>query len=475
MKNLFQLGLIGLGVMGSNLALNFEEHNCHVTVFNKESEWTERFMAQEGKIKNFTAAYSIPELVRALPRPRKIILMITAGKPVDQVIESLLPYLESGDMIFDCGNSFFQDTARRAETLSKKGIEFMGVGVSGGAEGARRGPSIMPGGSQTAYNAVGAILKSISAKTKDGSPCCTYIGSGGAGHFVKMVHNGIEYTDMQLISEGYYLMRDLLGLSDDETAEVFEQYNCGRLNSYLYEITHKILRFKDKDGKNLIQKIIDTAGAKGTGCWTAQTALEEGVSLPVVTNSVFTRSLSMQRELRREAARIFPSASLKIAVDKKEFLSKLENALYASKLIAYAQGFSLMKQADIHYGWKLDLSAVASVWRGGCIIRSIFLDDISAAYQNNPDLSDLLFDPYFADALRSCEASLREICILGIQSALSLPCLSSALSYFDLMRTEHMPTNLISAQRDFFGAHTYQKQGETAPVHTDWQVSTTSE
>lgn len=465
-----KLGLVGLGVMGSNLALNLEEHGCCVTVYNKESDWTDRFMQKEGKNKEFSAVYSLVDLAASLPRPRKIILMITAGRPVDQVIDSLLPYLEKGDMIFDCGNSFFQDTTRRMEALSQKGIEYMGIGVSGGAEGARRGPSIMPGGSQIAYKATESVWKAISAKSTENAPCCAYMGSGGAGHFVKMVHNGIEYTDMQLISEGYQLMRDLLGLSNDEAAEIFERFNCGRLSSYLYEITYKILRFKDTDGENLIEKIIDTAGAKGTGCQTAQTALEEGVCLPVVTNSVFTRSLSIQRKLRKDAAEIFPHPTMKPAVQREEFLSKLENALYAAKLIAYAQGFSLLKQADSHYGWNLNPSSISAVWRGGCIIRSAFLNDISAAYQKNPALSDLLFDPYFASALRSCEASLREICILGIQASVSLPCLSSALSYFDLLRTEHMATNLISAQRDFFGAHTYQKIGEDAPVHTNWQI-----
>ena len=469
MEQLFTLGLIGLGVMGSNLALNLEEHGCDVTVYNKESDWTERFMKENGEGKHFKAVYSLPELTEALPRPRKIILMITAGKPVDQVIDSILPHLDPGDMIFDCGNSFFQDTARRAEKLSENGIEFMGIGVSGGAEGARRGPSIMPGGSFAAYQAIEPVLKAISARTGDHQPCCAYMGSGGAGHFVKMVHNGIEYTDMQLISEGYQLMWDLLSLSDDAAADVFERYNSGRLSSYLYEITYKILRFRDTDGTNLIEKILDMAGAKGTGCWTAQTALEEGVCLPVITNSVYTRNLSMNQAQRRRASEIFPHSPVHMPVSEN-FLDNLENALYAAKLIAYAQGFSLMKQADAHYNWHLDFSSVASVWRSGCIIRSVFLDDISAAYQKNPDLPDLLFDPYFAKALADCEKSLREICMTGIQTAIPLPCLSAALSYFDLLRTERMATNLISAQRDFFGAHTYYKQGEALPVHTQWEA-----
>ncbi len=474
MNSKARIAVAGLAVMGENLALNMANKGFPIAVYNRTKETTERFITGRGKDKGITACYSLEELSQALEQPRRIMLMIKAGAPVDQFIEQLLPHLEQGDIIIDGGNSSYHDTIRRVAYLETKGIHFIGTGVSGGEEGALHGPSLMPGGAKAGWPAVEPIFMAIAAKAPDNQPCCAWMGSGGAGHFVKMVHNGIEYGDMQLICEIYHLMRSVLGLSADAMHEVFSGWNRGELESYLIEITADIMKFKDEAGKPLLDSILDAAGQKGTGKWTVQAALDGSEPLSLIAESVFARFISAQKERRVEAAAFFAavqSEGRKIAVsDRGKWLPVFEQALYCAKIISYAQGFALLRSASESYGWQLDYAAIARVWRGGCIIRSAFLDHIAGAYQAEPELANMLFAPYFTDKLSKAEAELRQTVVLAAQHGIPTPCLSAALNYFDSLRSAWLPANLLQAQRDYFGAHTYERvdrpRGEF--FHTNW-------
>jgi len=470
MKEKADIGLIGLAVMGENLVLNMESKGFTVAVYNRTTEKVDKFINGRGKGKNFIGAKTIEEFVNSLERPRKVMLLVKAGKPVDDFIDKVLPYLEKGDIIIDGGNSHFPDTIRRTKYVESKGLLYIGTGVSGGEEGALLGPSIMPGGSKEAWSHVKDIFQSISAKVEDGSPCCDWVGENGAGHFVKMVHNGIEYGDMQLITEAYQLMKDLLGLSHDEMHEVFKEWNKGELDSYLIEITRDILAFKDEDGEPMVEKILDTAGQKGTGKWTGIAALDLGVPLTLIGESVFSRCISAQKEERVIASKILSGPTPKFTGDKKEFIEDLRQALFASKIISYAQGYVLLKEAAKEYGWDLNYGPIALMWRGGCIIRSVFLGKIKEAFDANPDLNNLLLDPYFKDIIMNAQNSWRKVCATAITNGIPAPALCSALNYYDGYRTERLPANLLQAQRDYFGAHTYErvdkKKGEF--FHTNW-------
>ena len=470
MEKKSDIGLVGLAVMGENLALNMERNGYKVSVYNHHPERTEHFMQNEGKGKNFVAAYTVQQLVESLERPRKVFLMIKAGDPVDQMIDALYPLMDFGDLIIDGGNSYFKDTERRCEFLSTKGRLFIGCGVSGGAEGALWGPSMMPGGMIEGWPLVKNIFRTISAKAPDGTPCCTWIGPGGSGHYVKMVHNGIEYGDMQLIAEAYYILKQLFGFSNAEMAKVFTEWNKHQLSSYLIEITSKVLEFKEGNGVCLIDMILDTAGQKGTGKWSVESALEEGVPLTVIADAVFQRGLSARKELRIDMANTYPRETITVKVNKNH-LDALEKALYASKLISYTQGFDLMKQASENYRWHLNYGEIASIWRAGCIIRSVFLDRIKDAYERNPQLNTLMGDLFFIDALKNALPSWKKIVSLAMDHELSLPAHSSALNYFYSVTTETLPANLIQGQRDYFGAHMFERTD--APrgqfYHVDWQ------
>jgi len=464
------IGMIGLAVMGENLVMNMESKGLRLAVYNKETERVTEFVGGRGAGKNIVGTYSLEELVNALEKPRIVMMMIRAGKPVDEVIEQLIPLLEPGDIIIDGGNSNFMDTARRCEYVESKGLLYIGTGVSGGEEGALKGPSIMPGGSPEAWPRVKPILQAIAAKVEDGTPCCQWVGKGGAGHFVKMVHNGIEYGDMQLISEAYHLMRDYLELTADEMAGIFSEWNKTELDSYLIGITADILAYRDDDGAPLVDRILDAAGQKGTGKWTAGAALDEGIPLTLITEAVFARCLSSLKDERVYASKILPKGVKKFEGDRKTFIEKIRQALYASKIISYAQGFSLMRAAAKTYGWDLGYSDIALMWRGGCIIRSAFLGQISKAFQEDPDLCNLILAPYFRDALSESLESWREVCSSAILSGIPVPAMTSALSYFDGYRCADLPANLLQAQRDYFGAHTYERvdrpRGEF--YHTNW-------
>jgi 6-phosphogluconate dehydrogenase len=470
MKEVSDIGLIGLAVMGENLVLNMESKGFHVSVFNRTIDKVENFVNGRGKGKKFFGAKSIPELIASLKRPRKIMLMVKAGKPVDDFIELLLPYLEPGDIIIDGGNSHYPDTNRRTKYLESKGFLYIGTGVSGGEEGALLGPSIMPGGSAAAWPSVKPILQAISAKVEDGSPCCDWVGENGAGHFVKMVHNGIEYGDMQLCCEAYQIMKDVLGMSAMEMHDVFKEWNEGELNSYLIEITRDILGFKDTDGKPLVDKILDTAGQKGTGKWTGIAALDLGIPLTLIGEAVFSRCLSAIKEERVVASKILTGPAIKFTGDKKAFINDIKYALYASKIISYAQGYQLMDAAAKEYGWKLNYGGIALMWRGGCIIRSTFLGKIKEAYDKNPDLSNLLLDPFFKDIVGKAQDSWRKVISTAVVNGIPVPAMCTALNYFDGYRAERLPANLLQAQRDYFGAHTYERidkpRGEF--FHTNW-------
>lgn len=462
------IGMIGLAVMGQNLALNMENHGWKVSVYNWTPDLTEKFQEGAAKGRNFHISYDLADFVASLSRPRKIMLMIRAGTAVDSVIESLKGLLEAGDVIIDGGNSEYCDTERRYALLHECGIHFVGAGVSGGEEGALKGPAIMPGGDEEARDAVLPILSSISAKADDGRPCCSWMGKGGSGHFVKMVHNGIEYADMQLISEAYFLMKRALSLSNAEMADIFEKWNDGRLSSYLIEITAKILRRKDSMGEGeLLDKILDAAGQKGTGKWSVINALEYGVPLHLISTAVFERNLSSLKDLRSAASSLFPLS--KNSAFTEGDIDKIRDSLYASKLISYAQGFALLKKASEEHNWKIDLKAVAEIWRGGCIIRSAFLNKIAHAYENL-SLKHMLFDGYFRDEILSALPSLRETVSKSALSGTALPAMSSALNYFYALTTECSAANLIQAQRDYFGAHTFERldrpRGEH--FHEDW-------
>ena len=470
MKKLADIGLIGLAVMGENLVLNMESKGFTVAVFNRTVDKVDAFINGRGKGKNFIGTHSLQELVASLERPRKVMMLVKAGQPVDDFIEQLIPLLEPGDIIIDGGNSHFPDTIRRTKYVESKGLLYVGTGVSGGEEGALKGPSMMPGGSPAAWPYVKDIFQAISAKVEDGTPCCDWVGQDGAGHFVKMVHNGIEYGDMQIINEAYHLMKDLLGMTDDEQHEVFKKWNTGKLNSYLIEITRDILAFKDEDGSPLVEKILDKAGQKGTGKWTVDAALDLGIPLTLIGESVFSRCLSAQKDLRVKASKEISGTKPNFTGDKQQFVNDLEEAIYASKIISYAQGYDLMMQAAKEYHWNLNYGGIALMWRGGCIIRSVFLGDIKKAFDQNPKLENLLLDPFFKQAVQSAQESWRRVCATALQNGIPVPAMTSALCYFDGFRSERLPANLLQAQRDYFGAHQYERidrpRGEF--FHTDW-------
>ncbi len=464
------IGLIGLAVMGENLVMNMESKGFTVAVYNRTTDKVKSFVEGRAKGKNIIGAYSIEELIANLKTPRRVMIMVKAGKPVDDFIELLIPQLEKGDIIIDGGNSHFPDTIRRTKYLEEKGLLYIGTGVSGGEEGALKGPSMMPGGSPAAWPHVKSIFQSICAKVSDGSPCCDWVGENGAGHFVKMVHNGIEYGDMQLICEAYQLMRDLLGMSADEMHEVFKEWNQGELDSYLIEITRDILGVKDEDGKSLVDKILDTAGQKGTGKWTGIAALDEGVPLTLIGEAVFARCLSAIKEERVAASKVLSGPKPKFEGDKKAFINDIKNALYASKLVSYAQGYTLMRTAAQTYGWNLNYGGIALMWRGGCIIRSAFLGKIKDAFDKNPGLTNLLLDPFFKEKVESAQAGWRRVCATALTNGIPVPAFTTALCYYDGFRCEKLPANLLQAQRDYFGAHTYERtdkpRGEF--YHTNW-------
>ncbi len=464
------IGLVGLAVMGENLVLNMESKGFQVSVYNRSVEKVDKFVNGRAKGKNIKGTRSVEELVKSLKRPRKIMLMIKAGKPVDAFIEQIIPYLEEGDIIIDGGNSHYPDTNRRTEYVESKGLLYIGTGVSGGEEGALKGPSIMPGGSKAAWEHVKPIFQSIAAKVEDGTPCCDWVGENGAGHFVKMVHNGIEYGDMQLICEAYQVMKTLLGMSADEMHEVFKEWNEGELDSYLIEITRDILAFKDEDGEPLVEKILDTAGQKGTGKWTGISALDLGIPLTLIGEAVFARCLSALKEERVAASKILSGPTPVFDGDKKSFIHDIKNALYASKIVSYAQGYTLMAAAAEEFGWNLNYGGIALMWRGGCIIRSVFLGKIKEAFDNNPQLTNLLLDPYFKEKVESVQESWRRVVATAVSQGIPTPALTTALNYFDGYRSDRLPANLLQAQRDYFGAHTYERidkqRGEF--FHTNW-------
>ena len=464
------IGLIGLAVMGENLAMNMESKGFTVAVFNRETEIVDKFINGRGKNKNFIGTHTLKELVDATEKPRKIMMMIRAGEPVDEVIEQLIPLLDKGDIIIDGGNSHFKDTERRTKYVESKGLLYIGTGVSGGEEGALNGPSMMPGGSKLAWGSVKPIFQAICAKTEDGTPCCDWVGSGGAGHFVKMVHNGIEYGDMQLISEIYHFMKVILELSAEDMHRIFSEWNKGRLNSFLIDITGKIFTVKDEDGSPLVDKILDSAGQKGTGKWTGITALDEGVPLTLITEAVYARYLSSMKEERIEASKELTGPFVDFKGEKGEYIGRMEEALYCAKIISYTQGYALMKAASDKYNWNLDFGAIALMWRGGCIIRSAFLDKIKEAFDKKPNLKNLLLDGYFKNEVLNGMESLRKICAICMLNGVYAPSLTAALTYFDGYRSEKLSANLIQAQRDFFGAHTYERtdfpRGKI--FHTNW-------
>jgi len=463
-----QIGVVGLAVMGKNLAFNIESRGYTVSVFNRSREKTDAMM-QEATGKNIVPTYSIEEFVQSLETPRKILLMVKAGPATDATIEQLKPHLEKGDILIDGGNTFFQDTIRRNKELSDLGFHFIGTGVSGGEEGALKGPSIMPGGQKEAYDLVAPILQAISAKV-NGDPCCTYIGPDGAGHFVKMVHNGIEYGDMQLIGESYFLLKNILGLSNDELHQVFSDWNQGELDSYLIEITRDIFtKIDEETGKPLVDMILDKAGQKGTGKWTSQNALDLGVPLPIITESVFARFISAMKDERVQASKILTGpTSGAFSGNRKEFIEQVRQALYFSKICSYAQGFAQMRVASEEYGWDLKFGEIAMIWRGGCIIRAQFLQKIKDAYDRDSQLKNLLLDPYFKDIADRYQDSLRNVIATAVMNGIPVPGFSAALSYYDSYRTKNLPANLLQAQRDYFGAHTYERVDKEGIFHTKW-------
>lgn len=462
-----QIGVIGLAVMGKNLAWNIESRGYSVSVFNRSSEKTD-LMVEESKGKNIHPTYSLEEFVNSLEKPRKILLMVQAGKATDATIDSLLPLLDDGDILIDGGNTNYQDTIRRNKALAQSAINFIGMGVSGGEIGALTGPSLMPGGQEEAYNKVADILDAILAKAKDGASCVTYIGPNGAGHYVKMVHNGIEYADMQLIAESYAMMKELLGMSHEDIAQTFKDWNAGELESYLIEITGDIFMKLDENKEALVEKILDTAGQKGTGKWTSINALELGIPLTIITESVFARFISSIKEERVNASKELNGPKASFDGDKKDFLEKIRKALYMSKICSYAQGFAQMRKASEDNEWNLKLGDLAMIWREGCIIRAQFLQKIKDAYDNNPGLQNLLLDPYFKNIVTEYQDALRDVVATGVQNGVPTPGFSSSINYYDSYRAADLPANLIQAQRDYFGAHTYERKDKEGVFHTQW-------
>jgi 6-phosphogluconate dehydrogenase len=469
-KESCDIGLIGLAVMGQNLVLNMNDHGYKVAVYNRTVSKVDDFIQNEAAGTQVVGAHSIEEFVQSLKRPRRAMLMVKAGDTVDHMIDSLLPHLEPGDIIIDGGNSLFTDSNRRTKTLAEKGILFIGTGVSGGEEGARFGPSIMPGGNEAAWPHVKEIFQGIAAKVDDGAPCCDWVGEDGAGHYVKMVHNGIEYGDMQLICEAYHLLSEGLGLTADELHTVFGEWNQGELDSYLIEITTEIFAKKDEDGSPLVDKILDTAGQKGTGKWTGISSLELGVPVTLIGEAVFARCVSAMKEERVAASKVLSGPDAKLSADREAFIEDVRRALYCSKMISYAQGYMLLREAAKEYGWNLNFGGVALMWRGGCIIRSRFLGKIKEAYDKNPELTNLLMDDFFNGVLNEYQASWRRVIIQAIEVGVPMPAFSTALSFFDGYRQERLPANLLQAQRDFFGAHTYERvdQPRGQFFHTNW-------
>jgi 6-phosphogluconate dehydrogenase len=465
------IGLIGLAVMGENLVLNMANNGFTVSVYNRTAERVDEFVGGRAKGKSIVGFHDVSEFCASLSRPRKVMMMVKAGEVVDKIISQIAPYLEAGDIVIDGGNSHFPDSERRFANLKEKGILFVGAGVSGGEEGALTGPSIMPGGAEAAWPAIKPIFQKIAAKVDGGTPCCHWVGDGGSGHFVKMVHNGIEYGDMQLICETYQVMKDLLGMSNAEIGKTFQSWNEGELNSYLIEITSEIFSKKDEEtGKDLIDVILDTAGQKGTGKWTATVALDLGMPLTLIGEAVFARCLSAQKAERVIASKQLSGPTPSFTGDKKAFLEDLRGALYLAKVVSYAQGFVLMREAAKEFKWKLNYGDIALLWRGGCIIRSAFLGNIKAAFDKNIELSNLLLDPFFKDIAERYNPGLRRVASAALLNGIPLPTITTALCYFDGYRSERLPANLLQAQRDYFGAHTYErldkKRGEF--FHTNW-------
>ena len=463
------IGVIGMAVMGKNLALNIESQGYSVAIFNRTSSKTEKVVADHPE-KNLVPSYTITDFVQSLEKPRRIILMVKAGQPTDAVIDQLLPLLDQGDVLIDGGNTFFEDTIKRNARLDKSGINFIGMGVSGGELGALQGPSLMPGGQKEAYELVAPILQKIAAKASDQTPCVAYIGPNGAGHYVKMVHNGIEYGDMELIAESYNLLRQLGHLQPQQLADIFAHWNQGELSSYLIEITADILTRKDDQGTDqpIVDMILDTAGNKGTGKWSSQSALELGVSQSLITEAVYARYISTFKAERQKASTILAGTQLAPVTLPNDFTEKIRQALYFSKIMSYAQGFAQLKAASNHYDWNLQYAQIAQIWRAGCIIRAQFLEKITSAYQNNPQLDNLLLDDYFKDICAKYQDSAREVVSWAVKSGLAVPALSAALAYYDSYRAEVLPANLIQAQRDYFGAHTYQRVDQEWIFHYPW-------
>ncbi|MGG0730699.1 NADP-dependent phosphogluconate dehydrogenase [Bacillus paramycoides] len=464
-----QIGVVGVGVMGKSLALNFESKGYSVALYDISKEKVNEII-EENRGKNLVGTHMVEEFVNSLESPRKILLMVNAGEITDKAIDSLLPHLDKGDILIDGGNTYFVDTMRRNKRLAEEGIDFIGAGVSGGEEGALKGPSIMPGGQKDAYEKVKDMLENISAKVNE-EPCCSYIGPNGAGHYVKMVHNGIEYGDMQLICEAYFFLKQTLDLTAEEFHEIFAEWNKGELNSYLIEITADIFTKKDEEtGKPLVDVILDTAGQKGTGKWTSQSALDLGISLPIITESVFARCISALKEERVNASKVLsgPKDKAAIGVEKAELIEAVRQALYMSKICSYAQGFTQLKAASEEHDWNLDFGSISMLWRGGCIIRAAFLQNIKEAYETNTDLPNLLLDPYFKEIVESYQGGLRQIISVAVQQGIPVPAFSAAISYYDSYRTATLPANLLQAQRDYFGAHTYKRVDKEGTFHTKW-------
>ena len=470
MKDLSDIAVIGLAVMGENLILNMANSGYTVTAYNRSTEKVTAFVEGRAKGKSIRGAYSVEELIDSLSKPRKVMLMVKAGRAVDAVIEQLLPLLDEGDIIIDGGNTNYPDTNRRVKYLKEQGILFVGSGVSGGEEGALTGPSIMPGGSREAWPAVKPIFQDIAAKLDDGSACCDWVGDEGAGHFVKMVHNGIEYGDMQLLCEAYHVMSSLMGMDADEIEKVFADWDQGDLDSYLVEISRDIMGYRDEDGEPLVEKILDTAGQKGTGKWTGVNALDMGIPLTLIGEAVFSRCLSAQKEQRVEASKVITGPTPSFDGDKAELIEDLRQAVYASKIVSYAQGYLLMREAAKEFGWELNYGGIALMWRGGCIIRSAFLGKITEAFAKNPELNNLLLDDFFREKVEAAQAGWRRLVATAVMNGIPTPAITSALNYFDGFRTARLPANLLQAQRDYFGAHTYERidspRGQF--FHTDW-------